>query len=202
MSNILAYTTPISESNEYYLCDVRVVDGMYRNNHFQEQYDKEFFKNCPYGATLALFRYNGIDTEIVTPTKETLKEFNLQCSIVVNYNDITKNIVTLDGEIYNLNDCLFTKYNRETTFRIYEAINKCENFHMQLLIRSGKIYDIGLYVNKKPEDMNYNCILHRGFVPASRELLKRTINMTKEDIDMNQKLNQDAIDDLLRNFGI
>ena len=202
MSKVLAFVSPLSEYQDKYFCDVRVVKGSYRNNHFQEYYDKEYFKDCLYGATLALIKTDGVTAEFVEPTKESLADFKLNITFVINYNEVTKNVVTIDGEIYNLNDCLFTKYNKQTVLNMYNAIATCDNFHMQLMIQDGKIYDIGLYINKKPKDKNYNCVLHRGFVPASKDLLKRTINLSQEDIDTNKKLNQNEIDKMLEDLGL
>ena len=105
--------------------------------------------------------------------------------------------MTIDGDLYNLNDCMFAKHNRATVERMFEAIRTCQNVHIQLITKMGKILDIGVYINKQPGDINYESALQVGFVPINKSLLKRVANKTQADIDSNKQMTQDDIDKMI-----
>ena len=187
-------------TKEKVLSKVSIVTGEHAHRKFNMMVPTNVFRYHFWGSTFEVIQYdeNFELLDIRDIIKDDLPKYKLGVTQALTYNQETHEVVATNGFVYNIDESLYGKYCPYVCKRIYDEISTAKNFTLMLITMNGAVIDLTFDKNVDPAKYPHRNILTSGFVTMNAKALRFTMPMAKvTTTDVNEKLSQDDIDDLI-----
>lgn len=197
----IAYIEPLDtyKDKSEVICAVKFMSGKFNQQEVKMIVPTDIFNFYFWGVTLEVVTYddkfNCISVRDLQ--KEDIITFEIGVCYAMTYNDLTDDILSSNGFVYNLKDSLIGYNYPDVCVTLHNEICTSRNFALIIHTLRGAMVNVLLAKNLTEKDTYYKYALSRGFVP-SKEKLSGLVPKTTDELKTKRVLTQNEIDKLIR----
>lgn len=198
----LAFINPLEDitGKDEVRCNVRFLTGDLKGKALQTVFTTGIYRYYYYGVTMEVVELD-TNNQIIDVYDIRHKDFDLfkiDLTRAEAFNGVSNEVLSSNGLIYRTDQCIMSRDYPQVYQTICQNMRLSDNFVMYLYTMDHALLYFQIDFNIPKNNERYRNAIHRGFLPADKNKIKRLTDVKPEEVKSDEKLGQDAIDKLLK----